>query len=256
MQLRKLYLYAVVGLLLAAVVAAGFIEGMVSVRSPVIVAATGNVSLQVQIEYAQFNSGSCTYEQYYSSALFSPEQFKTASSLLNSIPGGVSNTISEASNACSAAVLLCIQIQNEGGECNVQDVYNYNSLNAPKGPIPLSISVTGYLVGVHLSLDNQLPIQILGASGQLEGQKFDVRFGTTFCSTRCSLNTTVALPGPSFPAGPSETPLKPTLSVDIGVPEQWGFPPSLWIRYGTARSTMNVTLEITPTTGDEGLANS
>ena len=287
MRLKKLHLFTAVGLLLAAVIGAGFIEGMVGVRSPVVVAATGDVKLEVQISLAQFYNGSCNPTVISITMVFSQEQFKTASSIINSVSDGASSVVEEATNSCGAAAEL-LNTYNQDvaqGLCqsyspdqclidelayqmalalyqravtalqNLASVWNASFQTI--GGVPESVSIISFTVDARLSLDNQLPIEILGATGQLEGQKFDVNVGTTTCGSACSLDTTVTLHYATFPGLSSwhpEQPIKPTISIDIGVPEQWGFPPSLWIRYGTTHSTMNVTLEITPSTGFVGLA--
>lgn len=130
-----------------------------------------------------------------------------------------------------------------------QAVTDWKSAFPDIGGVPESISVTNYVVDVHLSLSNQLPIEILGATGQITRQKFDVNFLNASCSPRCSLETTVLLPD-------VPPPLKPTISINISIPQGWGFPPSLWLKFGTADTMVNSTLDITPLSGSVSLAKS
>jgi hypothetical protein len=283
MPLKKIHLCAAVGLLIAIVIASGFIEGLSVSRPPVVVGATGDVNINVEIRLALFGGWeSCIPSTDSISETFSPDQFKTASGIINSVATAVDNvtTYCEMSIAANATYNQDLAQANGMSETQYyetgmwqklavdeltamsvfsgfeqtltvlkQQVTDWNSSFPGIGGVPESIGVTNYVVQVHLSLDNQMPLAILGATGQLERQKFDVNFSNASCSPRCSLETTVLLP--LVPP-----PLKPMISINIDVPEGWGFPPSLWFRYGTVHTTMNVTLDVTPSSGFVGLAKS
>jgi hypothetical protein len=105
------------------------------------------------------------------------------------------------------------------------------------------------VVNVNLTLNNQLPIELVNVTGRGagNGQTVDTAFwpvlGKT-CEASCSFSGNVTIKG----IYTSANPINLALTIVAKRTVAWGFP-SLWFRIGTEQETIDVPLEILPSNG-------
>ena len=160
-------LYLLVCLVTVTIVCSGFVTTLLENFANVI-ETTGTVMLSAQVRFATFNGASCTPEYTSQYSTLSKDTFVAMSNFITDKKTAA--LTEELATTCSAANLACLAFRQVGGTCDL-------SYPSP-GRLPLSIYLVGYVVYVHLTLNNRLPLEIVSVTGVDVGigQRVDASF--------------------------------------------------------------------------------
>ena len=118
----------------------------------------------------------------------------------------------------------------------------------PFAPLPhsaiVNIMVVGYVVGLHLSLNNQLPMKVTNVRGATTNNQTGSTFHEIYCAPRCSFDGNVSVPI----SGTSTSPITAVVLVDTEVPVGWGIPP-FWFQFIWIPKTYQTSVSIAVSQG-------
>lgn len=228
-------------LVIAVVVGSGFVTTVLDLTtSTTAVAASGTFMLDAEMRFAVYNGYSCAPEYTTGRATMTQGDFNNISRVVAQLNArNIQSTIESLTEACTEAVIACTNLAQLGGVCDPADIYS----NLPSQPIPVDIHIVGYVANVSVVLNNRLPLQ-MSVTGAGKGLTIDASFPQVSCDARCSFTGRITLP--AFDT--SGKSIIVTLVIDAHMPVTWGLA-SLWFRIGTMQRTIDVSLELIPSSG-------
>lgn len=189
---------------------------------------SGTVYVDANISMSQLMGESCYPYTWTVEAVVPVDFYNKLLSFANQESPLINSNI----NLCLAAVDLCELSQAAGGNCDLSTIYVTDPTAIPDG-----VSIVGYVLGVNVTLNNRLPVQIASVNATSNDVQLPVNFEKTSCSTNCRLSANVTL-------GPMSEPTKINLAIRIETPLNW----FMWGNFGMIQKTIVTSLEFTPST--------
>ncbi len=200
--------------LVAVVLIAGTIPSLSASEVNVTVDSRPNSAYPiVLLNLAVINGCSPSYQQQ--TVVMTPQQLTTAYSLLTA------PDVAQTEKSCEDAVTTCTtdnliaQYDGEPPVCDPNQVANQFA-----GTYTVNVTVVGYILNEHFSLNNRFPAKITNVRAKVGGRWVYVAFQGMACVPRCTFNVIL-----NFTTSNPNAPTYVTFFVDTTIPIGWGIPP-------------------------------
>ena len=192
----------------------GIIPSLSDASAVVVDSQPSSVYPIVLLNLAVLNGCSPIYQQQ--TVAMTPYQLTTAYGSLTT-----PDTLAQREKSCEDAVVSCTsnnliaQLYGEPPVCDPNQVANQFA-----STYTVNVTVVGYILNEHFSLNNRFPAKITSVRAKVGGQWTDVGFQETSCAPQCTFNVIL-----NFTTTNASTPTTVTFFVDTEIPVGWGIPP-------------------------------